>query len=239
MFQTLLESRANRARGTWGTAVSVGVHTTAIALAIVATARATAAPIDAGPQPPDLVFTAPVLTRPPRPVAQYPDGGPLWLRKLPPIPIVVGTRIPRIDIPAPDFPVDPAAAVGKNPFEGAKPLTSCYCGQGAADSGATEGGLYTAPMVDKAAVPRPGNPAPTYPPALRAAQLEGSVTARFIVDTTGRAEPASIAFPEATHPSFTEAVRQSLLHSRYLPAIVAGHPVRQLVEQRFTFSLER
>ena len=88
-------------------------------------------------------------------------------------------------------------------------------------------------------MPRPGNPAPAYPPALRAAQIEGSVLARFVVDTTGRAEPASISFPEATHEQFAEAVRQSLLRSRYLPAIVSERPVRQLVEQRFAFTLTR
>jgi protein TonB len=87
--------------------------------------------------------------------------------------------------------------------------------------------------------PRPGNPAPAYPASLRSAQVEGSVLARFIVDTTGRVEAASINFPEATHALFADAVRQSLLRSRYLPAVLGEHAVRQLVEQRFAFTLTR
>jgi protein TonB len=94
-------------------------------------------------------------------------------------------------------------------------------------------------MVEKAAMPQPGNPAPVYPAALRAAQLEGDVVARFVVDTSGRAEPGSIAFPRVSHPAFAEAVRHALLQSRYVPAEVAGHSVRQLVEQRFLFALRR
>jgi protein TonB len=100
-------------------------------------------------------------------------------------------------------------------------------------------GVYMVSAVDKAAAPRPGNPAPVYPSALRSAQIEGSVLARFVVDTTGRAEPESISFPEATHVQFADAVRQSLLRSRYLPAVVSGRAVRQLVEQRFAFTLTR
>jgi len=100
-------------------------------------------------------------------------------------------------------------------------------------------GVYTIRLVDKAAAPRPGNPAPAYPAALRAAQIEASVIAQFVVDSSGRAEPASIAFTGVTHAQFAEAVRQSLLRSRYLPAVVNGRPVRQLVEQRFAFTLTR
>jgi hypothetical protein len=74
---------------------------------------------------------------------------------------------------------------------------------------------------------------------LRASQIEGNVVARFVVDTTGLAEPESITFPEATHAQFAEAVRQSLLRSRYLPAMIGDHHVRQLVEQHFAFTLTR
>jgi TonB family protein len=157
---------------------------------------------------------------------------------LPPISEHVWAPVQPIDFPELNLSADPTGDLANHAFDGAKPLAPCFCGQGADGSSGTEGGLYTEPMVDKAAMPRPGNPSPTYPAVLRAAQLEGSVTAHFIVDTLGRAEPASIAFPEASHPAFAEAVRQSLLRSRYLPAIVAGHPVRQLVEQRFTFALQ-
>jgi TonB family protein len=85
----------------------------------------------------------------------------------------------------------------------------------------------------------PDNPAPVYPPALRAAQIEGVVDAQFIIDTLGRAETASIIIRQATQSLFGDAVRQALLRSRYEPAMVGNRRVRQLVEQRFTFSLIR
>ena len=110
---------------------------------------------------------------------------------------------------------------------------------GGAGLASPTGGVYTRDLVEKAVLPRPGNPAPAYPMSLRAAQIEGSVVARFVVDSTGRTEPASITFSEATHPLFTESVRQALLRSRYFPALVGERPVRQLVEQRFAFTLTR
>jgi len=234
MFQTLLESRASRARRTWGTAASIGVHTTAIALAIVATARATSAPPAHPPEVSDIVWTAPPL--PQRQIADRLDGR--GYRALPRTDRIVFTHVPTIEIREPNFSLDPSRVLNKNPFDGPPLFATRLSGEGALVSRGTEG-AYTATTVEKAATPRPGNPRPAYPAPLRAAQLEGNVTARFIVDTLGRAEPASIAFPDASHPAFAEAVRQALLRSRYLPAMVDGHPVRQLVEQRFTFALQR
>jgi protein TonB len=101
------------------------------------------------------------------------------------------------------------------------------------------GAVFTAPAVERPAAPRADNPAPAYPVSLRSASLEGIVVARFVVDTTGRAEPESITFTAATHPLFAEAVREALLRSRYLPALIRNRPVRQLVEQRFAFTLTR
>jgi hypothetical protein len=44
-------------------------------------------------------------------------------------------------------------------------------------------------QVEKQAAPMPGNPSPHYPDMLRSANVEGEVIAKFIVDSTGRAEP--------------------------------------------------
>jgi TonB family protein len=101
------------------------------------------------------------------------------------------------------------------------------------------GDVYTGETVEWAAHPRRDNPAPAYPASLRSTQIEGVVDAQFIVDTLGRAEPASINIKEATQPLFGDAVRQALLRSRYEPAMASNRRVRQLVEQRFTFTLLR
>jgi len=235
MLRTLLESGASPTRRGGGTVVSVAVHTGAIALAIVTTARATAVkPINEPPRPP-VVYQ--VL---PKHIARSTDH-PTGIRKcdmcvvLPPVTrwiaphVTIATALP-IDATSMRTDVLPSEFGGMGTLAG-----------GEADGGGlgSPGGVYTVRLVDKAAAPRPGNPAPIYPAELRAAQIEGTVLARFVVDSVGHAESASIEFPEATHPRFAEAVRQSLLHSRYLPAMLQGRPVRQLVEQRFAFTLVR
>jgi len=234
MLRTLLESGAAPTRRAGGTIVSIAIHTSAIALAIVATARATAVKTKNDPPRSNIVYQ--VLPSHTQTSTNHPSGKPLpGTYLVPPVDLV-----PPVTIPTSLPPVDFARSGAQQPridFGGGGLL-----GGGAADSadfGSPSGGVFTRELVDKAAAPRPGNPAPIYPAALRAAQIEGTVLARFIVDSVGRAESASIEFPEATHAQFAEAVRQSLLRSRYLPAMVNGRAVRQLVEQRFAFTLTR
>jgi protein TonB len=234
MLRTLLESQAIPSRRAGGTLISVAVHTGVIAIAIVATARATSAPPREAPPTPPIYVASP--TRHPEPPPQRHDdrrGGttivPIPTTVLVP-PVHVPDHLPSIDLSKP--PTDEGLFDGKH-------ISLAVGVQGTGALASLRDGIYTSSTVEKAAAAMSGNPAPVYPSALRAAQLEGTVVARFVVDSTGRAEAASIIFPEASHPQFAEAVRQALLRSRYLPAIVAGRPVRQLVEQRFAFTLTR
>lgn len=236
MLRTLLESKAPTTRRTGGTLVSVGIHTAAIALAVTATARAT---IHRDPVEKPTVIT---VLPPPPPNAEHRthvERPPSRQHCCVEIPYPVTVVIPPVSTPdhlppidfgkrasPDDFCVDCARRGLLDDSKGAAALSS-------------PGDPYTVTTVEKAAMPRPDNPAPVYPPALRAVQIEGSVIARFIVDTTGRAEPASIAIVQATQEQFGDAVRQSLLRSRYLPAMIGERKVRQLVEQRFAFSLVR
>jgi protein TonB len=232
MLRTLLESGAAPTRRVGGTIVSIAIHTSVIALAIVATARATAVKTRTDPPRTKLVYQ--VLPSHTETSTNHASGKPLPGPYLvPPVtvvpPVTIPTSLPSIEAMHP------------------LPASSDFGGGGALGSlvvdrpglGSPVGGVFTPDLVDKAAAARPGNPPPVYPAALRAAQIEGTVLARFIVDSVGRAESASIEFPEATHAQFAEAVRQSLLESRYLPAMVNGRAVRQLVEQRFAFTLFR
>ena len=234
MLRTLLESGASPTRRAGGTIVSIAVHTTAIALAIAATARATAVHTKADPPRADIVYR--VLPRHTETATTHSAGKPLPGTYIVPVrhvivpPVSIPTGLPAIDLskghaePHPDF--GGGGALGGGVVD-------------TAGTGSPAGGVFTVDLVDKAAAPRAGNPAPIYPAALRAAQIEGTVLARFVVDSAGHAEVATIEFPEATHPQFAEAVRQSIIHSRYLPAMLQGRPVRQLVEQRFAFTLVR
>ena len=233
MLRTLLESQAHSPRRAGGTLFSVGVHTTLIGLAVAATARATTRPAADPPEAHDVLYTVPAPT--PLPNAPHPSMD-KWHIALPanaPFvpPVTFPTTLPAIRVnqstdSGHEF--DGAHLASADPFVGR--------GEGAA-TGSSE--VYTALAVEKAAVPRADNPAPAYPASLRSASLEGTVVARFVVDTTGRAEPASIVFIAATHPLFADAVKQALLRSRYLPATIGDRPVRQLVEQRFAFTLTR
>lgn len=234
MLRTLLESQAASNRRAGGTLVSIAVHTAAIALAVVATARATLPTGDPRQDPPQPIYVVhPTTTPRAEPPTSHVDPiarDNFVVRPVIIAPMDVPTHLPDIDLTR--------AITDEHAFDGAHlaPASPDY-GTGKTRFGRDS--VLPLTMVEKAAVPRPGNPSPIYPAALRAAQVEGSVVARFIVDTMGRAEPGSIGFLAGTHPLFEEAVRQSLLRSRYLPAMVAGHAVRQLVEQRFEFKLAR
>lgn len=80
---------------------------------------------------------------------------------------------------------------------------------------------------------------PHYPDALKSVGVEGVVSMRFIVGADGRVEPGSISVINSPHKLFSDAVRTALLNTRYRPAEAGGHAVRQLVEQSFTFRLEK
>jgi protein TonB len=116
-------------------------------------------------------------------------------------------------------------------------------GEGA---GGSKGGLgsgssgkaYDENTVDRAVTPIRQAP-PRYPESLKSVGVEGVVAMRFIVGADGRVEPGSIDVISTPHKLFAEAVRKSLLESRYRPAEAAGHAVRQVVEQTFSFKIEK
>lgn len=96
---------------------------------------------------------------------------------------------------------------------------------------------YLVTQVEKSAEASPTSEPPRYPEALRAANIEGIVTATFVVDTAGYAELGSFKVAESTHPLFTEEVQRALAKMRFYPAEIGGRKVRMLVQQSFTFKL--
>src|SRR3954466_2011821 len=65
-------------------------------------------------------------------------------------------------------------------------------------------------QVEKPAASNPANQAPSYPNQLRAANIEGQVVAKFVVDTTGRADMKTFEIVKSDHELFTSAVRNVL-----------------------------
>jgi protein TonB len=98
-------------------------------------------------------------------------------------------------------------------------------------------GAWLAEQVDKPVVMLPGSPSPTYPEALRAAGVNGTVLVEFVVDTLGRVESGTGRVISADHEQFALSARAVLSRLRFLPAHAQGRKVRQLVRLPFRFNL--
>ncbi|MEP6731209.1 MAG: energy transducer TonB [bacterium] len=97
--------------------------------------------------------------------------------------------------------------------------------------------VYSILDVEESAVRAAGSAAPVYPSELMKEGTEGGVFVRFVVDTSGRADPATIEIVRSTHPLFTQSVRQAVPLMMFSAASVGGRHVRQAVEQNFEFRI--
>lgn len=96
--------------------------------------------------------------------------------------------------------------------------------------------VYHADEVDvAAAVDSARLASPVYPDSLFAFGVNGSVTAEFVVDTTGRPMLETFGVVTATHPAFAESVRRAVAASRFTPAQKGGRRVRQVMLLPFKF----
>lgn len=132
----------------------------------------------------------------------------------------------------------PAGAGGESPHRSAE--------QSGADAATEElrvpiagigDSVYSILNVDESAARVDGSGAPAYPAALIEQHLEGSVQARFEIDSSGHIDPASVEIMGATHPAFAQSVRDAIPLMRFSAGSVAGRHVRQLVAQNFLFKL--
>lgn len=90
-----------------------------------------------------------------------------------------------------------------------------------------------------------------YPSAPQSLKIEGTVTMSYYVDSTGRAELATLkdVWPDRVerptgedgeyYRQFVEAIRAGLGSARYWPAKYGGCPTRQSVQQPFAFGVRR
>lgn len=99
----------------------------------------------------------------------------------------------------------------------------------------TKGTVFLESETDRPVERDPLSTGPIYPPFLEQNHVEGTVTASFVVDTTGYADSASLRIRFTTLPAFADAVRAALPGMRFRPAELSGRHVRQLVEQDFRF----
>lgn len=96
--------------------------------------------------------------------------------------------------------------------------------------------VFPANQVDQPARPIDSAAlAVAYPQDLLAANVSGSVTAEFVVDTAGGVESESFSIVSSTNEGFSVAVAASARKFRYTPALKEGRKVRQAVQQPFSF----
>ena len=96
--------------------------------------------------------------------------------------------------------------------------------------------VYTADQVDTPARADSSTAAtPLYPDSFYKQHIPGRVLAEFVVDTAGRPDPETIGIVSSTDPLFAASVVRALSKTRFVPARLGGRPVRQIVQQPFTF----
>jgi protein TonB len=228
MFAQLLASRPLRQRSTPQLAASVAFH--GVLVAGVALGTTVTPPLITPTTEVPIVYvpTQPLAPSVPAPPAPPTHGDPpptmtsgvtLIPNTLPPItaaqigppPITVGAFTPRPLVPAP-----PATPPSHTP-----------------------GTAYLAAEVEQEVAIEGGSPMPRYPAAMRSAGVEGSARVRFVVDTLGLVEPATVETVSATNGMFEMAVLDVLPRMRFRPARVGGRAVRQLVEFPVAFKLAK
>ena len=78
-----------------------------------------------------------------------------------------------------------------------------------------------------------------YPDLLREAGVQGRVLVQAIIDTLGRAEPASVKVIQSPNPGFDQPAKNLVLKSQFRPARIKGRPVRVLINLPIDFNIEK
>ncbi len=233
MLVKLPESAPDRKRSFGGTALSTLIHALLIGGSITATGRIAQQALEP-PKPETVIYVPPPEAKPevtPPETRQQMIPTDVDLPPAPAIDKVIDLgEVPNV-IPPPN------TRIGNTSIDDFRVSSRDSLPVG--PSIPATGQAYTELMVEQVVKPREGNPAPRYPSMLASAGVEGIVYARFIVDTSGRVEAESITFTKSDHQLFERSVREVLLRSRFSPAQVGNHAVRQLVEQAFSFALRR
>lgn len=150
--------------------------------------------------------------------------------------ITIPVEIPPM-VPEPNYTMEIGSArdVGRRIGSG----TGTGIGGEPGNGTAPNGGVMSDLQVDRQVTILSGYRTPRYPEALRAAGVEETLNASFVVDTLGRVESGSLEIRAAQHAPFVAAVREAIANARFRAAESQGRRVRQRVVQAFVFSLQR
>ena len=224
----LIESAPTPRRGDWAPGMaSFAAHAALIAAAVALTRSVVEAP------PPvfvsrDLVWQTPSPS-PDLPVSSssssWTTPAPTWT-VLPTPPVNISPDIPPPGtsevLPGPVGVPLPGPVIGNQP--GGLPLANRL--------------PLDARVVDEQPV-MVAHPVVNYPEVLRQAGIEGRVLVEAVLDTMGRAEPASLRVAESPNPLFDRDALAVVAASRYRPGRVDGRAVRVRIQVPVAFSLRR
>src|SRR5256712_155885 len=111
------------------------------------------------------------------------------------------------------------------------------CPPGGNGDGRDADQVYSEATVDERAAIVSAPPL-EYPPALRQAGLQGRVTVQAVIDTLGRAEPASLKVIARPNTAFDKSALAYVLHAVFRPARVKGRAVRALIKVPVDYRIE-
>jgi TonB family protein len=159
--------------------------------------------------------------------------------ELPLHPVTFDLVLPEL-APLPDYqPADPEVEIGEKVDLAYDVLHLNARGTTSSTRIATRHHAYDESGVDRMALPDPANPKPRYPWRMRARGLEMRFVVYFVVDTSGVVDTTTVELPVAVEREFMTAVTEVMVRWRFVPAALAGRPVRQLVMQPFVFRMEQ
>jgi protein TonB len=233
MLGTLIESRAVTPRRTGGSIASILIHSAIITGGVIATAKDI---VNAPPEPVPTRVATYVRQVNPTPVAPQPSARVSTASIAAPfvprlnVPSIVPVGIPPVDLNATPTPAD----FKYGPVGRAGILCDGDCGQSPAMDGKGNQLWNTSELMMRLLEePVP----PHYPESLRRAGVEGDVTVKFVVDTTGRVDMRTIEVLRSTHSAFTTAVRETISRLRFAPATSGERKVPALAVMPFHFTL--
>ena len=223
MFDTLIESKRkkNRKKGLGVGFVSLSIHAAIIAAAVAATLHAGqadhAVKVDTA-----MVYLEQHQEQ--KPPEQQPVQLDVQLKGFQTVvaPDIIPTNIPPVNLQEHFDPKD-------------------YSGTGV-EGGISTGMVPTGNEVFMEAIveEKPSvlsGPQPQYPELLRQAGIQGRVMVQAIIDTTGRAEPASLKIIASPNPGFDQSAKNYVLKALFRPARVHGRAVRVLINIPIDFKI--
>ncbi len=223
MFDTLIESKrkTNRKKGLGVGFVSLSIHAAIIAAAVAATLHAGqadhAVKVDTA-----MVYLEQHQEQ--KPPEQQPVQLDVQLKGFQTVvaPDIIPTNIPPVNLQEHFDPKD-------------------YSGTGV-EGGISTGMVPTGNEVFMEAIveEKPSvlsGPQPQYPELLRQAGIQGRVMVQAIIDTTGRAEPASLKIIASPNPGFDQSAKNYVLKALFRPARVHGRAVRVLINIPIDFKI--